>query len=138
MEEQEGNTPGTKGPKRQKKNKSKKSVAAHVRQRCDLLLFAFGQKVRTYRITKGMNQKEFAEMVGYSEGSGALPITQIENGRKDLSFLKIMELADAIGYDVELKLIPQKEKPEVILSEGKATPGTEANEQNQKNEPSGE
>ena len=103
-----------------KNRRTKAQINARVRQRCDNLLFAFGQKIREVRIKKGLTQSEFGVFMGFSEKSGPVPINHIENGRKDLSLLKLMEVADKAGFDIGLKISPRTQQEDVLVASGKS------------------
>ena len=52
------------------------------------------KNIKKYRIKKGLNQTELAELMGYSEKS---MISKIENGKVDMPISQIMKCADALG-----------------------------------------
>ena len=57
----------------------------------------FGEKVRQYRIEKGLSQDDLAQSLGYKSRSS---INKIEHGIYDLPLQKMMDMAKVLGVDV--------------------------------------
>lgn len=60
----------------------------------------FSQKVRELRIEKGMQQKEIADMLGFSSGA----ISEWETRGKEPDFTTLMELAVLFGVTTDYLL----------------------------------
>lgn len=57
------------------------------------------KNIKKYRIKKGLNQTELAELMGYSEKS---MISKIENGQVELGISKIMKFAEVLGVPADV------------------------------------
>ncbi len=67
-----------------------------------------GKNVRGYRNRMGISQEDFADIVGLHRTY----ITQIEQGKRNVSILNIFKIAEAIGIKPHLLLIPDSYKNE--------------------------
>lgn len=56
----------------------------------------FGNRLKTIRLSLGLNQSEFAELLGFS-GKGS--ISMIETGRRSVSMGKMQEIAETLKVD---------------------------------------
>ncbi|MBS6603227.1 MAG: helix-turn-helix transcriptional regulator [Brachyspira sp.] len=64
------------------------------------LLKKFGKNVKIERIKRDLTQEKLAELVDKSQNY----IACIECGRQNMSLGKVLELADALGVDIETLL----------------------------------
>lgn len=77
-------------------------------------LEAFGNRVREYRIARGMSQNELAIKAGYTSRS---TIAKIESGKADVPRSKIVQIAQALGVDpVALTLDVQPTQEDIDLA----------------------
>jgi len=65
-----------------------------------------GYQVARLRIMEGLTQKELAERVGTGQPS----IARLESGRQEPSLSWLRKVACALGYDVEVRLVPLAER----------------------------
>ncbi len=64
------------------------------------LLKKFGKNVKIERIKKDLTQEKLAEILDVNSNY----IACIECGRQNMSLGKVLELADALGVDIEVLL----------------------------------
>jgi transcriptional regulator with XRE-family HTH domain len=64
------------------------------------LLTKFGLNVKIERIKKGLNQEQFADIVGIHRNY----LSKIENGEVNMSLGKILELANSLNVDINALL----------------------------------
>ncbi len=64
------------------------------------LLKKFGKNVKIERIKRDLTQEKLAELVDKSQNY----IACIECGRQNMSLGKVLELADALGVNIEVLL----------------------------------
>lgn len=62
----------------------------------DIRLIAFGHKVRAIRKTKGLSQEALADLSGIDRSY----MGHIERGQKNVTLLKIYQIADALNVSV--------------------------------------
>jgi transcriptional regulator with XRE-family HTH domain len=58
-------------------------------------LKSLGLNVRKWREKKGYTQEEFASIVGFTRSY----ITEVETGKRNISFLNLLKILDALGVD---------------------------------------
>ena len=63
----------------------------------ELLLKKFGKNVKIERIKKDLTQEQLAEIMGVSQNF----VSNIENGKQNMSLAKVLELSKHIGTDLE-------------------------------------
>ena len=62
----------------------------------DIRLIAFGRKVREIRKAKGLSQEALADLSGIDRSY----MGHIERGQKNVTLLKIYQLADALNVSI--------------------------------------
>lgn len=62
--------------------------------------YPIGNRIRHYRILRGMTQGELAQAVGYNADSSKSTINKIESGQRDVSQSKLPLFASALGVSV--------------------------------------
>lgn len=63
-------------------------------------LIAFGNRVKGYRLDRGMTQGELAVKMGYVDGKNpSANVSKIEKGQMELTQSKIIDLANALGVE---------------------------------------
>ena len=62
--------------------------------------YPIGNRIRHYRILRGMTQKELATAVGYVSETSKTTINKIEAGQRDVSQSKLPLFAEALGVSV--------------------------------------
>lgn len=62
----------------------------------DIRLIAFGHKVRAIRKAKGLSQESLADLSGIDRSY----MGHIERGQKNVTLLKIYQIADALNVSV--------------------------------------
>lgn len=60
-------------------------------------LVELGNKIRTIRIAKGMNQTEFANSIGKDQPS----VGRLENGKINSSYLYLRQIAKGLGVGLK-------------------------------------
>jgi len=59
------------------------------------LLKSLGLNIRKWREKKGYTQEEFAPIVGFTRSY----ITEVETGKRNISFLNLLKIIDALGVE---------------------------------------
>ncbi len=62
----------------------------------EMLLKKFGKNVKIARIKKDLTQEQLAEIMGVSQNF----VSNIENGKENMSLAKILELSEFIGTNI--------------------------------------
>lgn len=57
-----------------------------------------GNSIRTIRKSKNMNQEELAELCGTNQNY----ISDIENGKRNITLIKLFDIAEALEVDIEV------------------------------------
>ncbi|WP_414528449.1 MULTISPECIES: helix-turn-helix domain-containing protein [Nostocales] len=68
--------------------------------------FQFARRVIALRKASGLNQRDFAELVGIQQPQ----LARIESGKQVPKFETLAKLASGAGYAVEIRFVPTKGK----------------------------
>lgn len=71
-------------------------------------LTTFGRKIKTILNQKGITQAQFGEMLGLAQSTINGRLT-----RSTVGFDKMLDMANALGYDLDVEFIPQKNKIQI-------------------------
>ena len=71
--------------------------------------FEIARTIISLREEVGLTQREFAAKVGMKQSQ----LARIESGKQMPKLQTLAKLAAIVGYEVEVKLIPAKEKPSI-------------------------
>jgi transcriptional regulator with XRE-family HTH domain len=67
------------------------------------LLAAVGRRMREFRETAGLGQRDLAQLADSAQAR----VSGIENGHDDIRITTLQRWADVLGYDVEIQFVPK-------------------------------